>query len=556
MDTLSDDDYDRISDIDMSTPDDQEEFTHRETPSSSPPSVSRLRRQAPSNRKTIPCTYNGCPKTFNRKARLEEHLRSHTNSRIFKCGHDGCGKDFLRETHLKHHVKSAHTNIRDYKCTWEGCDKSFATGTRLRRHFQAHEGQEKYRCRGYNGCNETFRKHETLKRHVLKVHEHMRPFPCPDKDFKTGKPCDQAFDTAEKLRAHQRSKHDSTKFSCTECLTNPNNRSLINVKTEDDRDGLNLSGYFATFSDLQAHISEFHPPSCPYCPTSFRTAKELTRHLEIQHGMIDPDSKQTEYFACSYPTCDRTFSKRGNLTVHVKTVHEKKKDFICGETEILLPEELINQGPFQVFGCGRAFTTKASLEDHVRTAHLGMISLQVERRNKRKAEKQAASFDDGTQEPKKRKPRKDKGVKKVSALATLTGILPPQPDEEPEDDEDNGYQTPGSTGQRCPRYGLGRARKARVPQKEVPASSDEEDNDDWNQLSGSMTLIGDRLYHNGEEYEYSDGPSPEDDMTGSGSYSKIVNGAMVGIDDEPFFDNFEHEPESIRGVLDPALLSL
>ena len=102
-------------------------------------------RKPPSELKTIPCPYEDCLKTFNRPARLKDHIRSHTNERPFVCSFEECRKTFRRDTHLKHHFKSAHTNERNYKCEWEGCEKRFLTATRLKRHYAVHEGREKYR---------------------------------------------------------------------------------------------------------------------------------------------------------------------------------------------------------------------------------------------------------------------------------------------------------------------------------------------------------------------------------------------------------------------------
>lgn len=542
MEALSDDDFERVSDvedIDISESESDHGTSDGESQSSTPPSHLCLPR--PSDRKNIPCPYQDCQKTFNRRARLKDHLRSHTNSRIFKCKHEGCDKDFLRETHLRHHVKSAHSNIRDYKCTWEGCDKSFATGTRLRRHFQAHEGREKYRCRGYENCDQTFRKHETLKRHILQVHEHMRPFPCNDTDLKTGQPCDKAFDTAEKLRVHQRTNHDSTRFSCTECLNNQNSNTHAQQPI----------AFFATYSDLQAHVAEVHPPMCPYCPTSFTTSKELTRHLEIQHNIMNSSAKKTEAFSCTFPGCDRSFSKKGNLNVHIKTVHEKKKDFVCGETEIAIPEELRSNGPVEIYGCGRAFTAKAVLEDHVRSAHLGMTSLQVERKKKRKAENRE-NGDAMDVEPKTRKPRKDKGVKKTSFLKSLTGAAfsSQKPSYLPLDPAlANLSSEPQLTPGQIPTY----------QEHDIKAESDDEA--DFNQLSGSMTLLDDRLYHYDDQYEYitnddlNDPTSPlgashqSDHLSSSATYSRVNGHVASDLDDEPFFDGFEHEPESMPAKL-------
>lgn len=365
-------------------------------------------------RKILPCPYQGCAKSFNRQARLTEHIRSHTNERPFTCPEKNCDKAFLRDSHLKHHIKSAHTNERDYSCTWANCGKKFATGTRLRRHESSHQTKEKYTCKGFDGCNETFRKHATLSRHILAVHENKKPFPCTEVDAESGEQCYLGFDTAEKLRSHKRAIHDYTRFVCMDC-----------PPLDDD---LATQVSFATYALLQAHIAEIHPPTCPQCCLLCSSEKDLRRHLELIHNVVDSDVDMPidPAFPCTYPNCARSFTKRGNLNVHVKTVHEHRKDFVCGQTELKLPHErLPNQASklataSEITGCGRHFTSKATLEEHVRTVHLGLSSKRQERNRKRKAEKAAYDDYEGAGSSTKTK-RRRKAPQPTSAIAELTG---------------------------------------------------------------------------------------------------------------------------------------
>ncbi|KAK4937939.1 hypothetical protein LTR10_021504 [Elasticomyces elasticus] len=518
----SDDDFD---DYDMLESEDDTMNQIDDTPASTPPTAIAPRARE----KNFKCPYEGCDKAFNRQARLTEHIRSHTQERPFICPHPPCTKAFLRDSHLKHHVKVAHADIRDYKCTWEGCDASFATGTRLRRHVEAHKAKEKFTCRGYPGCSQVFRKQETLDRHILSAHEQVKPFKCSDNDPITGLPCNKAYDTAEHLRGHQRTRHDTTRFSCSDY-------SL-------------LVASFATYGELQAHITIVHPPTCSYCPTSFTTNKELTRHLELQHGILpDKPNGTTKEFPCTFDGCDKIFTKKGNLNVHIKTVHENKRDFVCGETEIALPEELVDKEDVVVHGCGRNFTSKATLEEHVRTAHLGLEAKRVMRNKKRKAERQADEPD--AQAFKKRKPRSDKGTKKSSAIAGVTGQLPApgsgathieQPQADAQGFDPLNFQPPAAM--------------------DVPANQMDEDDDD-NFLSGSMVMCGSQIFHYGSSYHYPSGEYPtvggQDPADLGENYEEtashggdleygeyLPDGAMDYQVDDNFFGGFETEPASV-----------
>lgn len=337
--------------------------------------VSTTSTRYPSELKTHLCPFETCTKAFNRPARLQEHLRSHCNERLFVCTRDGCDKTFLRASHLNHHTKSAHSGVRDYVCDREGCGKSFVTGSRLRRHLAAHDGRDKYRCTEYPPCRETFRKHSTLQKHVMMAHLKQKPFPCPHTDPVTEQQCSMAFETAGHLRAHESRLHTEKRFSCTECSqhaaennddsSNNNNNSNNGVTT------------FPTYALLQAHIRTAHPPQCPNCLITCSTSREFRRHLEVAHGNVSVEERKI--FPCTVLGCDRSFTKKGNLTVHVRTVHEGEKRFACGETDLSTSKKV---GGWDGLGCGKRYGTKLALEEHVRTAHLGFPNAKAERRQR------------------------------------------------------------------------------------------------------------------------------------------------------------------------------
>ncbi|KAJ5278733.1 hypothetical protein N7478_004105 [Penicillium angulare] len=351
----------------------------------------------PSELKTHRCPFEGCDKAFNRPARLQEHIRSHNNERLFQCTFEGCDKTFLRPSHLNHHIKSAHTGVRDYQC--DRCGKSFVTGSRLRRHIAAHEGQDKYRCHDYPPCNETFRKHSTLQKHILTVHLHQKPFPCAHIDEATGQQCQMAFDTAGHLRAHENRVHSDNRFSCAECTEH----------MEEQASAMGLSGEggsqlvcFPTYALLQEHIRTVHPPNCPQCPIVCSTSRELRRHLEVAHGDVGLEDRKI--FDCTHPGCDRSFTKKGNLTVHIRTVHEGEKRFGCGETDLSNSKKVIG---WDGVGCGKRYGSKLALEEHIRTAHLGFQNAKAERR-----QRQGLS---------NKSPKDIAASNQMSTLAALTG---------------------------------------------------------------------------------------------------------------------------------------
>ncbi|KAG6311316.1 hypothetical protein E4U44_004428 [Claviceps purpurea] len=331
---------------------DDDSYTAEMTPSStahaeSPATVATTpRAKFPSDLKTLACTWAGCPKTFNRPARLRDHLNSHNNARPFKCSYDGCDKNYIEDKHLKQHIKAAHTNERNYICQVPGCDKSFVTGTRLKRHQAVHEGADRFRCQN---CGQSFRKRETLTKHVRKDHLHVRAFACPEPD------CTESFDSKPALKRHRDKIHGDLKYWCGECALQQRRATGA---------GPQLRVGFTTELLLQAHLKKEHQ-NCLFCEYKSTSKWELDQHIDMYHsGKTVSDRK---IHACTHPGCGKKFTKNSNLRAHVRTAHEGFR-FVCGQVE-LTGVDFDNWTNER--GCGDKFSTKVRLEDHIRYIHLG-----------------------------------------------------------------------------------------------------------------------------------------------------------------------------------------
>ncbi|KAL1894215.1 hypothetical protein Sste5346_006001 [Sporothrix stenoceras] len=342
--------------------------------------LSTASRRFPSDLKTIPCTWPNCTKTFNRPARLTAHLRSHTNDRPFKC--PDCDKTYLEEKHLRQHIKGSHSQERQYVCS--ECDKAFLTATRLRRHAAVHEGQDRFRCRGYDdNCTKTFRKHQTLQRHIRVDHLHQPAFACTHEITTPGvvggapatkKPCEAVFESTGALRRHVERDHTAPKFWCEECGKN----------------GANSTGGigFATRALLEAHMRHAHV-DCPFCDTRFSGPAELHKHIDMHHSGKSVADRKT--IACPHAGCSKTFTRRANLNVHIRAVHEGLR-FVCGDDAADAASTTTAEGTGATSGerktfngwtdpdliawearnegCGRGFVSKMKLEEHIRYVHL------------------------------------------------------------------------------------------------------------------------------------------------------------------------------------------
>lgn len=245
------------------------------------------------------------------------------------------------------------------------------TGSRLRRHLAAHDGRDKYRCTEYPPCDETFRKHSTLQKHIATVHLNQKPFQCAHVDQGTGQKCQMAFDTAGHLRAHESRVHTEKRYSCAECTQH------LQAQSNNAETNHIPSATFPTYALLQEHIRTVHPPKCPNCPVVCSTSRELRRHLEVAHG--DVSLEERKVFPCTEAGCDRSFTKKGNLTVHIRTVHKGEKRFSCGETDLSASKRVAG---WDGIGCGKRYGSKLALEEHIRTAHLGFQNAKAERRQR------------------------------------------------------------------------------------------------------------------------------------------------------------------------------
>ncbi|KAL2019679.1 hypothetical protein VTK56DRAFT_9298 [Thermocarpiscus australiensis] len=325
---------------------------------------SRRPRKFPSDLKTIPCTYPGCPKTFNRPARLAAHLRSHTNDRPHRCPYDGCGKAYLEEKHLAQHVKGSHTHERRYACAEPGCGKAFVTATRLRRHAAVHAGAERFRCRGYDGCSLSFRKHQTLQRHVRVAHLGLPAFVCGFVEeggggggAAAGPGCQAGFDTAGALRRHVEREHGEVKFWCEECGKGGGGG-------EEGEGGRRVG--FRTLLLLQAHMRKEHV-NCAFCDVKCGSQWELERHVDMYHSGTTVEERKT--VECTWEGCGKKFTRVANLNIHVRTAHEGLR-FVCGQVDTYQTEDIADWN-WQEEGCGQGFVSRMKLEEHVRFVHLG-----------------------------------------------------------------------------------------------------------------------------------------------------------------------------------------
>ena len=99
--------------------------------------------------KTIICDFTGCGKKFSTRFALNMHAKGHTNK--FVCEWPGCENSYTTKLRLKFHT-NMHKGLKPYKCEWPGCDKAYADRNVLSVHSKRHKGEHVYSCQT-EGCD-------------------------------------------------------------------------------------------------------------------------------------------------------------------------------------------------------------------------------------------------------------------------------------------------------------------------------------------------------------------------------------------------------------------
>ncbi|KAF8517174.1 hypothetical protein BU17DRAFT_50145 [Hysterangium stoloniferum] len=300
------------------------------------------------------CTYENCSNAYTKPSRLAEHRRSHTGERPFIC--PTCSKSYLREAHLQAHSRShLPESERPFICEESGCTKRFWTMQHLNVHMSSiHHGEKPFNC-AEDGCEESFTKHNQLRRHIAEVHSPpgTNPFPC------TVEGCTKTFATNQKLRKHMKV-HEENRYACGDTAC-----AIISPS------GASSPIYFSTWTSLQAHLRNKHPPMCPHSECNgrvFASQKGLKGHLKVHEERDMEDSLEYAVGAderpakrrrggevgrdwiCEVEGCPKAFKSKKALTTHHNITHLGRRDYACSD-------------------CGQTFGYKHLLQRHTAKMH-------------------------------------------------------------------------------------------------------------------------------------------------------------------------------------------
>ena len=300
-----------------------------------------------------------CDNSVHEEKKKDEHKHSeHTSSfrekrknEKFMCAF--CPQELPSKLELNKHLPSHEKEfpLNFYKC--EKCGKAFYEKVSLYHHnFTVHEGKKLFEC---SMCDTKYTTEHALTRHVDVVHEGKEPFKCPNCDFR--------FPTRELKLEHielNHKKRDPTeKFICPydNCLAELASKKGLKTHISAVHEGIKCQyekgvcpicdKVFSNKSYVAIHIATFHEGERPH-ECSKCGAKY--KHQNSLLGHISSVHEGKKPFSCKI--CSASFTEKGSMLRHMTYTHEEKKDKVY-HCEI----------------CSTSFTGKKSLEKHVISVH-------------------------------------------------------------------------------------------------------------------------------------------------------------------------------------------
>lgn len=226
---------------------------------------------------------------------------------------------------------------KKYACTV--CPKSFTRIYSLRYHMAKHADVRKFLCAK---CGKVFYTLNGLKQHAI-AHKDIAQYKC---GF-----CNKIYKSRQSLKEHSRVAHSSNRklYVCVTCGKRYTARSTLMMH-------------------MKTHNGE-KPFACPYCP------KTYTRALYLKvHSLVHSGQERLRPFLCNYINCDRSFSTKHSLLVHIAHAHSTERPHKCTiclkgfATASGLKDHRESHNSTELFCdyCSKRFSNKRVLQKHLK----------------------------------------------------------------------------------------------------------------------------------------------------------------------------------------------
>ena len=219
-------------------------------------------------------------------------------------------------------------------------------------------------------CHLRFKREAAKQRHMLA--KHNIDIVCDQ--------CGDSFSVLALFRKHQSESHPS--YVCNICGISKPTKSALDLHTEAQHsEGVSChycGKHYSTNLACRIHIERTHEISkqflCSKCDYKTTAKGSLDRHFNRVHterlnkpcvfcGEIFKDMKRhlertlcgqegVERVKVPCPQCDKTFSERGRMLIHMKRIHTGTRDEVCDQ-------------------CNYATYSKFNLKLHIAKVHLG-----------------------------------------------------------------------------------------------------------------------------------------------------------------------------------------
>ncbi|XP_063371829.1 zinc finger protein 880-like [Cydia amplana] len=282
-----------------------------------------------------------CILGFNHRFKLDNHMTKHADSsgpaecpvcRV-RCRDDhalvahkrrhrvrwrcvSCGELCSRAAVAADHAARAHGAAPTHTC--RRCGLTLQSLAKLRNHMKNHAERQKCEL-----CGKTFRDRSSLRTHLF-IHSGEKEYSCPH--------CDKRFLFKKAMEVHLVTHAAPARLYCLECDMTFKNR---------------MSYYQHKKYNLKHIDPEKLKYKCPLCDKKFLKAARLEEHNMAVHLKVTP-------IRCTIPDCDFACSSKPVLRTHIRMVHRNLRfvrNHVCDT-------------------CGKAYTTKKTLEGHMRS-HTG-----------------------------------------------------------------------------------------------------------------------------------------------------------------------------------------